>query len=74
MTPEQERVIRKVRLLVVMGAFIIFAGFSLVLFTIVKRVSNTEPVIRIACEARTADEADDLLRRVTRHVQAAIHE
>ncbi|MCA9669398.1 MAG: hypothetical protein KC503_27570 [Myxococcales bacterium] len=38
------------------------------------RVSNTEPVIRIACEARTADEADDLLRRVTRHVQAAIHE
>lgn len=35
--------IRKVRLLVVMGAFIIFAGFSLVLFTIVKRVSNTEP-------------------------------
>ena len=37
------------------------------------RVSNTEPVLRIHCEAESADEANLMIERLQRRVRAAIH-
>jgi len=36
------------------------------------RPSNTEPIIRVVAEARTADEAQDLARRIVSEIEGLI--
>lgn len=43
LTQEQERFLRRVRLIAVTGATIIFAGFAVVLVTVVMRLSDEGP-------------------------------